>query len=157
MQSKAPRIFLATLAILCLLAIAWVWLTLNSSYSEGDRAGYVQKLSKKGWLCKTWEGEIAMVTMPGAIPEKFEFTVRDDAVAEKINTLAGKRVVLYYQCADAFGQPGAVAGAALKRGFLPAGLVRLRLLEQGFGVAFQFVQIALQGFLAAFLFGGLFP
>jgi hypothetical protein len=97
MQSKAPRIFLATLAILCLLAIAWVWLTLNWSYSEGDRAGYVQKLSKKGWLCKTWEGEIAMVTMPGAIPEKFEFTVRDDAVAQKINTLAGKRVVLYYQ------------------------------------------------------------
>jgi hypothetical protein len=70
---------------------------LNWSYSEGDRAGYVQKLSKKGWLCKTWEGEIAMVTMPGAIPEKFEFTVREDALAEKINALAGKRVVLFYQ------------------------------------------------------------
>lgn len=97
MQHKVARIFLATLTILSLLAIAWVWLTLNWSYSEGDRAGYVQKLSKKGWLCKTWEGEIAMVTMPGAIPEKFEFTVRDDAVAEKINALAGKRVVLYYQ------------------------------------------------------------
>lgn len=97
MQSKALRIVLAILAVLCLLAVAWVWLTLNWSYSEGDRAGYVQKLSKKGWLCKTWEGEIAMVTMPGAIPEKFEFTVRDDALAEKINALAGKRVVLFYQ------------------------------------------------------------
>lgn len=97
MQFKAPRIFLASLAILFLFAMAWTWLALRWSYSEGDRAGYVQKFSKKGWLCKTWEGEIAMVTMPGAIPEKFEFTVRRDDVAEKINSLAGKRVVLYYQ------------------------------------------------------------
>lgn len=73
------------------------WLSLHWSYSEGDRAGYVQKFSKKGWLCKTWEGEIAMVTMPGAIPEKFAFSVRDDAMAEKINALAGRRVVLQYQ------------------------------------------------------------
>ena len=80
-----------------LLTILWVWLTLSWTYSEGERAGYVQKLSNKGWLCKTWEGEIAMVTMPGAIPEKFQFTVRDSAVASKINDLAGKRVVLSYQ------------------------------------------------------------
>jgi hypothetical protein len=82
---------------LLLLAIAWVWLTLNWNYSEGERAGYVQKLSKKGWVCKSWEGEIAMVSMPGAIPEKFEFSVRDEAVAQKINLLAGKRVVLMYR------------------------------------------------------------
>jgi hypothetical protein len=91
------RIFLATIALIFLLAATWVWLTLNWSYSEGDRAGYVQKFSTKGWLCKTWEGEIAMVTMPGAIPEKFQFTVRDDVVAAKINAMAGKRVVLFYQ------------------------------------------------------------
>ena len=97
MQSKALRIILIFLAILLLLSLAWVWLTLNWSYSEGDRAGYVQKFSKKGWLCKTWEGETAMVTMPGAIPEKFAFTVREDAMADKINALAGKRVVLQYQ------------------------------------------------------------
>lgn len=97
MQAKILRYLLITLAVIALLGIAWVWFTLAWSYSEGDRAGYVQKLSKKGWLCKTWEGEIAMVTMPGAIPEKFEFTVRKDEVAEKINNLAGKRVVLYYQ------------------------------------------------------------
>jgi hypothetical protein len=97
MQAKILRYLLISLAAIALLGIAWVWFTLTWSYSEGDRAGYVQKLSKKGWLCKTWEGEIAMVTMPGAIPEKFTFTVRDDAVAERINGLAGKRVVLYYQ------------------------------------------------------------
>jgi hypothetical protein len=80
-----------------LLTILWIWLTLNWAYSEGERAGYVQKLSNKGWLCKTWEGEIAMVTMPGAIPEKFQFTVRDTTLANRINELAGKRVVLSYQ------------------------------------------------------------
>ncbi len=91
------RTAVIALVALLLLAILWVWLTLTWSYSEGERAGYVQKFSRKGWLCKTWEGEIAMVTMPGAIPDKFEFSVRDDVVAGQINALAGKRVVLIYQ------------------------------------------------------------
>lgn len=97
MPSKVLRTLAIVLAVLLGLAAAWVWLTLNWSYADGERAGYVQKLSRKGWLCKTWEGEIAMVTMPGAIPEKFEFTVHDDSVAQKINALAGKRVVLHYK------------------------------------------------------------
>lgn len=97
MKSNILRSALIFLVVLLLLAGGWLWLTLTWSYSQGERAGYMQKLSKKGWLCKTWEGEIAMVTMPGAIPEKFEFTVRDEAVAQKINKLAGKRVVLDYQ------------------------------------------------------------
>lgn len=90
------RVVLMLLTLVLLLAVGWTWFSLSWSYAEGERAGYVQKLSRKGWLCKTWEGEIAMVTMPGAIPEKFEFTVRDDAVVQRINTLAGKRVVLSY-------------------------------------------------------------
>jgi hypothetical protein len=97
MNARISRFLLLMPIVLLLFAGGWIWLTLHWSYSEGERAGYVQKLSKKGWLCKTWEGEIAMVTMPGAIPEKFEFTVPDDAMAEKINALAGQRVVLAYQ------------------------------------------------------------
>ncbi len=97
MQSKAMRIVVTTLIILALLTAGWVWLTLHWSYAEGERAGYVQKLSKRGWLCKTWEGEIVMVTMPGAIPEKFEFTVQDEDVVNQINAHAGKRVVLHYK------------------------------------------------------------
>ncbi len=97
MTTKLIRVFIIFLAVVLVLALGWVWVTLNWSYSDGERAGYVQKLSRKGWLCKTWEGEIAMVTMPGAIPEKFEFSVRDDAVAQQINQLAGKRVVLHYR------------------------------------------------------------
>ncbi len=85
------------LVSILLLALGWTWLTLTWSYSQGERAGYVQKFSSKGWLCKTWEGDIAMVTMPGAIPEKFSFTVRDETVAQRINAMAGKRVVLIYE------------------------------------------------------------
>ena len=97
MKSKFLRALTYLALGFFLLSMAWLWLVLNWNYSEGERAGYMQKLSKRGWLCKTWEGEIAMVTMPGAIPEKFDFTVRDDVLADKINQLAGKRVVLSYR------------------------------------------------------------
>jgi hypothetical protein len=82
--------------LLIVLFLLYTWFVLSWSYSEGDRAGYIQKFSKKGWLCKTWEGELAMVTMPGTLTEKFYFTVRDDAVAEKLNKHLGKKVSLTY-------------------------------------------------------------
>jgi hypothetical protein len=75
---------------------AYFAIVLNWNFSSGERAGWVQKFSNKGWICKTWEGEMAMVTMPGAVPEKFLFTVRDDAVAAQINKVMGKRVTLHY-------------------------------------------------------------
>src|ERR1700719_4880937 len=80
----------------CLFA-AWAWITLHFSYSTGQRAGYVQKISKKGWLCKTWEGELAMSTFPGTAPQIFTFSVRDDPVARKILDAAGQRVALSYE------------------------------------------------------------
>ncbi|HEX5637815.1 MAG TPA: hypothetical protein VFY78_12045 [Gammaproteobacteria bacterium] len=75
----------------------YVAAVLNWSYSQGERAGYVQKFSQKGWVCKTWEGELAMVSMPGTLSEKFLFSVRDDSVAEKVNKSMGKRVSLVYE------------------------------------------------------------
>lgn len=83
--------------ILVLLATAYGLFVWKWSYSEGERAGFVQKLSKKGFVCKTWEGELSMVSLPGAAPEKFLFTVWDDSVAEQINKLVGKRVALFYE------------------------------------------------------------
>jgi len=80
-----------------LLAVGYILVVLNWTYSSGERAGWVQKFSKKGWLCKTWEGEMAMVSMPGATAEKFPFTVWDDNVAEQINKVMGKRVSLHYE------------------------------------------------------------
>src|SRR5262249_24657126 len=73
------------------------WFVFNWSYSEGERAGWVQKFSNKGWICKTWEGEMAMVSMPGSTAEKFYFTVWDDAMAEQINKVMGRRVSLSYE------------------------------------------------------------
>ncbi len=84
-------ILVAAVLVLGLLS-GFAWLTLHWAYSEGERAGYVQKLSKKGWVCKTWEGEMAMVTMPGTVSEKFVFTVPDESVAAKLNANVGKRM-----------------------------------------------------------------
>jgi len=67
------------------------------SYSKGERAGYVQKFSQKGWLIKTWEGELALVAVPGSMPEKFFFTTRNDELAKKINATVGKRVSITYE------------------------------------------------------------
>jgi hypothetical protein len=80
-----------------LLFAAWTWFTLSYSYSTGERAGYVQKISQKGWLCKTWEGELAMANLPGAMPEIFNFSVRNDSVAHLLQKNIGKRVTIDYE------------------------------------------------------------
>ena len=84
------------LLLAALLFAAYVWLAFQYSYSDGERAGFIQKFSHKGWLCKTWEGELALVAMPGSTPEKFFFTVRDAALATRINAVMGQRVALVY-------------------------------------------------------------
>jgi len=84
-----------------LLAVAlagiYVYAALHWTYSSGERVGFVQKLSKKGWLCKTWEGELTMSPVPGAVPEKFFFTVPDDVLAQQLNQGLGKKVSLSYE------------------------------------------------------------
>jgi hypothetical protein len=90
------------LLFLFLLVVAggvalYVWGSLRWSYSDGERAGYIQKFSRKGWLCKTWEGELAMANLPGALQQTFQFSVRDPAVADLINRSMGQRVALHYE------------------------------------------------------------
>ena len=99
-QSKTHRwgLWLSALLLAAIgLFALYIWAMLNWSYSDGERAGYVQKFSRKGWVCKTWEGELAMVSMPGTMSEKFNFTVRDATVAAHINQSLGKRVSLTYE------------------------------------------------------------
>jgi len=101
MLTNAPRkialgLGLAVVALTAALFL-YVLIAMQWSYSEGERAGFLQKISKKGWICKTWEGELSLVAMPGAAPEKFLFTVRDEAVAAQLNAAAGKRVALRYE------------------------------------------------------------
>ena len=88
---------LAALLVAVVLVAAYAWLALNWSYSSGERAGWVQKFSTKGWVCKTWEGELALVSLPGSTVEKFYFTVHDEATAKQIMQAMGKRVTLTYE------------------------------------------------------------
>ena len=91
-----------------LLFVAWTEIALHWTYSSGQRAGFIQKFSQKGWVCKTYEGEIAMVNMPGAAQERFAFTVRDDNVASQITKLMGAHVAITY--AEHRGVPGTCFG-----------------------------------------------
>ncbi|MCV2350514.1 hypothetical protein [Paucibacter sp. Y2R2-4] len=91
------RVFLALL-VLAVLLTGYFYVALNWSYSSGERAGWIQKLSRKGWVCKTWEGELALVSIPGSSTvEKFQFTVANDAVAAELTEVMGKRVTLHYE------------------------------------------------------------
>ena len=88
--------FLAVLVSAIVVFSLYTWVTLSWSYSTGERAGLLQKFSKRGWLCKTWEGEHLLTTLPGVVPEKFLFTVRDDQLASQLAARAGQRLVLKY-------------------------------------------------------------
>ncbi|HZJ01620.1 MAG TPA: hypothetical protein VFD22_13235 [Gemmatimonadaceae bacterium] len=80
-----------------LIFALWAGITLAYAYSKGDRAGYTQKISKRGWLCKTWEGELAQANLPGSMPQIFKFSVRNDSIARLIQESLGKRVSLTYE------------------------------------------------------------
>ncbi|HUR40824.1 MAG TPA: hypothetical protein VM240_06605 [Verrucomicrobiae bacterium] len=93
----ALKIVATLLVVIVVVFGGWMMITLNYTYSTGERAGYIQKISERGWVCKTWEGEIAMATLPGAMPQIFAFSVRDADVAHQIEKLAGQRVSLGYE------------------------------------------------------------
>jgi hypothetical protein len=94
---RAIKKWTAILFILVIaLAALYTWVVLNFSFSDGERTGYILKFSRKGWICKTWEGEMQLIAMPGAMPERFSFTVRDEAVAKDINRVMGRQVSLEY-------------------------------------------------------------
>ena len=108
-RRRWPLVAFGTLVVLpALLFAAWTAITLSYTYSRGERAGYIQKLSKKGWICKTWEGELAMVNLPGAAQERFPFTVRSDSIAELMTKMMGARVAITYE--EHRGVPGSCFG-----------------------------------------------
>jgi hypothetical protein len=88
----------ATVVLVPLAIFAtWATITLAYNYSSGSRTGYNQKISRKGWVCKTWEGELAMSSAPGVAPQIFNYSVRDDSVARAIDALAGQQVKIHYE------------------------------------------------------------
>lgn len=95
-HNGATKIVFIVALIVVLLPIAWTWLSLNWSYAEGERAGVLQKFSRKGWLCKTYEGELALYIVSGVAPQIWNFTVRDEKVLEQMRALVGSKVQLHY-------------------------------------------------------------
>lgn len=104
-MKKTLAITVLALMVLAALSLTFFW---HWSYSTGDRAGWLQKFSRKGWVCKTWEGELAMVSMPGTMSEKFYFTVHDEQVAEGLRKAMGQRIDLQYE--EKVGLPGSCFG-----------------------------------------------
>jgi hypothetical protein len=76
--------------VLYTLFILW-W-----SFSEGERAGVLQKFSERGWVCKTYEGELAQYVVGGVAPQIWHFSVRDEAVVEQLHKAVGQQVRIHY-------------------------------------------------------------
>ncbi len=96
-RKRGMKWILWLVALPLLVFALYLTFVMSWSYSDGERAGYLQRFSHKGWICKTYEGELAMTTVPGVAPVLWNFTVKDEAVAAQLNALAGKRVVVYYE------------------------------------------------------------
>ena len=82
--------------IVVAFTVLWTAFALSWSYSEGDRAGVLQKFSRKGWLCKTYEGELALYIVGGVAPQIWQFSTRDEELAKKLAGAVGKNIQLHY-------------------------------------------------------------
>jgi hypothetical protein len=107
MRSFPKFIFLAIAVIAAVLSL-WTWFTLSWSYADGDRAGVLQKFSKKGWICKTYEGELALYVVGGVSPQIWYFSARDESLAEKLSKAVGQRMQVHYT--EHKGIPGSCFG-----------------------------------------------
>ena len=93
---RLARLFGIALIVVAVLAVAWTWFSLSWSYSEGERAGILQKFSKKGWVCKTYEGELAQYVVGGVAPQIWFFSTRDEKVAQQLSGAVGNHIRLHY-------------------------------------------------------------
>jgi hypothetical protein len=95
-RGRFGRIFVMLLVLVVVIAALWTWFALSWSYSEGERAGILQKFSKKGWICKTYEGELALYVVGGVAPQIWYFSTRDDKVAQQLSAAVGDHIRVHY-------------------------------------------------------------
>jgi len=95
-RGRFGRILLVLLALVVVIGAAWTWFSLSWAYSEGERAGVLQKFSKKGWLCKTYEGELALYVVGGVAPQIWYFSTRDEKLAQQLGAAVGNHIRLHY-------------------------------------------------------------
>jgi len=96
-EHKLVTTLVVLVVVAILISAVWMFIALRFPYSTGERAGYLQKISKRGWLCKTWEGDLQLTAQPGVAPEMFAFSTRSDSIAAELNKVTGQRVVLTYE------------------------------------------------------------
>jgi hypothetical protein len=90
------RTLLLVLVLAVLLAGLWTWFSLSFAYSDGERAGVLQKFSSKGWVCKTYEGELAQYVVGGVAPQIWYFSTRDEKLAKQLSAAVGEQIRLHY-------------------------------------------------------------
>jgi mannose/fructose/N-acetylgalactosamine-specific phosphotransferase system component IID len=95
-RGRFGRILGMVLVLVVVIAALWTWFALSWSYSEGERAGILQKFSKKGWVCKTYEGELALYVVGGVAPQIWYFSTRDDKLAQQLSAAVGDHIRLHY-------------------------------------------------------------
>ena len=89
--------WLMLLLLLIMVGVGlWTWLALSWAYSDGERAGVLQKFSRRGWVCKTQEGELAQYVVAGVSPQIWAFSVRDPVVGAQLNKVVGRKLQLHY-------------------------------------------------------------
>jgi hypothetical protein len=95
-RGRFGRFVVILLVLVLVIGALWTWFSLSWAYSEGERAGILQKFSKKGWICKTYEGELALYVVGGVAPQLWYFSARDDKVAEQLAGAVGSQVRIHY-------------------------------------------------------------
>ena len=95
-RGRFGRFVVILLVLVLVIGALWTWFSLSWAYSEGERAGILQKFSKKGWICKTYEGELALYVVGGVAPQLWYFSARDDRVAEQLAGAVGSQVRIHY-------------------------------------------------------------
>lgn len=95
-RRRLSRLILGVVLLAVLLGALWTWFSLSWSYSEGERAGILQKFSRKGWICKTYEGELALYVVGGIAPQIWHFSTRDEELAKKLSANVGRSIRLHY-------------------------------------------------------------
>ena len=95
-RGRFGRFVVILLVLVLVIGALWTWFSLSWAYSEGERAGILQKFSKKGWICKTYEGELALYVVGGVAPQIWHFSTRDDDLAKKLTSAVGSQIRLHY-------------------------------------------------------------
>ncbi|MEI9945526.1 MAG: hypothetical protein WDN26_15075 [Chitinophagaceae bacterium] len=95
-QKKASRFFTKVFIIILLVAAFAVYWFYFNKYGNGERKGTLIKITHKGNVFKTDEGEMWLSCRQTMNPEKFYFSVTNDSIANVLKNLQDECVQVTY-------------------------------------------------------------